>query len=84
MAQGLFAVANQPVTRFATPAGRVACASTSMNKRDILRLARRHRVALLPVVDPTGARTCRVALTYAVMLLPAGLVFTITGIATKP
>ena len=36
---------------------------------------------MLPVVDPTGARTCRVALTYAVMLLPAGLVFTITGLA---
>jgi CBS domain containing-hemolysin-like protein len=56
LAQGLFALANQPVGRFVIPAAKTVVATTSMSKQEIIRLARRHRVALLPVVDVQRGR----------------------------
>jgi CBS domain containing-hemolysin-like protein len=51
LAQGLFALANQPVGQFVLPAARTIVATTRMSRQQMLRLARRHRVSLLPVED---------------------------------
>lgn len=57
LAQGLFALANQPVGQFAIPAAKTIAATTKMSKAEILRLARRHRLSMLPVEDvKTGRR----------------------------
>jgi len=49
LAQGIFAVANQPVSREATPLGDVPRARIGMSKEEVLRLARRYRIAAVPV-----------------------------------
>lgn len=51
LAQGLFALANQPVQQFAIPPSRMVAATTKMSRQEILRLARRHRLPVLPVED---------------------------------
>ncbi len=56
LAQGLFAVANEPVAQFAAPSGRIAHARADMTKAEVLRLARRHRLAALPVEETGGQR----------------------------
>ena len=54
LAQSLIAVASQPVTRFCTPAGRVASVRMGAQKSEVLRLARRHGAPLAPVTGPQG------------------------------
>jgi CBS domain containing-hemolysin-like protein len=49
LARGIFAVARQPVARFATPLGQLPQAHPDMTKDEVLRLARRHRISLVPV-----------------------------------
>jgi len=56
LAQAMLAVANQPVKNFASPAGRVVRATTTMSKSDVLRIAQRHRRTLLPVEDTRNKR----------------------------
>ncbi len=52
IAQGFFAVANRSVLDFVTTSGRVPRVRLDMKKGEIIRLARRHRVAAVPVEDP--------------------------------
>ena len=54
LAQGLLAVANQRVGDFALPPNRLARVSTEMEPADVFRLARRHRLAALPVEQVNG------------------------------
>jgi CBS domain containing-hemolysin-like protein len=56
LAQGLFALANQPVGQLVIPAAKMIVATTTMSKQEILRLARRHRHSLLPVEGVKGGR----------------------------
>jgi CBS domain containing-hemolysin-like protein len=56
LAQGLFALANQPVGRFLIPAAKMLVATTKMSKQEVLRLARRHRLAMLPVEEVKSGR----------------------------
>jgi len=56
LAQSMLAVAGLPVKSFALPAGRAVRATTTMSKSDILRIAQRHRRALLPIEDPRQGR----------------------------
>ena len=49
LAQGLFAVANQPLSQFTTPMYRLISARAGMSKGDALRLARQQRAHVLPV-----------------------------------
>ncbi len=52
IARGIFAVANQPVSRHATPLRDVPRARADMSREDVLRLARRYRIAAVPVESP--------------------------------
>ena len=56
LAQGMLAVAGLPVHQFASPAGRVIRATTTMSKSDVLRIAQRHKRTLLPVEDTRNGR----------------------------
>ena len=56
LAQSMLAVAGLPVHRFASPAGRVVRATTTMSKSDVLRIAQRHGRTLLPVEDTRDRR----------------------------
>jgi putative hemolysin len=49
LARGIFAVARQPVGRFATPLGELPRARPQMSKKEVLRLARRYRVPVVLV-----------------------------------
>jgi len=49
LAQGIFAVAKRPVTQFVTPLGKLPRARRDMSKEDVLGLARRYRIAVVPV-----------------------------------
>jgi len=49
LAQGLFVVANRSVIQFARPTARIVQVRREMSKAEVLRLAQRHRRALLPV-----------------------------------
>jgi putative hemolysin len=49
LAQGIFAVARQPVARFATPLSELPRARADLSKQEVLRLARRHRISIIPV-----------------------------------
>ena len=49
LAQGIFAVAQQPVSRFATPLEELPRARSDMGKQEVLRLARSCRASVLPV-----------------------------------
>ncbi|MHC4179639.1 MAG: CBS domain-containing protein, partial [Planctomycetota bacterium] len=52
LARGIFAVAQRPVSRFTTPLGELPRARSDMGKEDVLRLARRCRMSVLPVELP--------------------------------
>lgn len=56
LAQGLFAVANEPVGQFAIPAHRIARVRLGMSRAEVLRLARRHGLSAVPVEEPLGRR----------------------------
>ena len=54
LAQGLFAAANVPVLQHSTPPGRMATIQRGAKKSEVFRLARRHRLAALPVEEGSG------------------------------
>ena len=56
LAQGLFAAANVPVVQHSTPPGRMATVQRGAKKSDVFRLARRHRLAAIPVEEGRGAQ----------------------------
>jgi CBS domain containing-hemolysin-like protein len=56
LAQGLFAVANEPAIRFAVPPQRLAHVRLGMTKAEVLRLAKRQQAPELPVEEPLGRR----------------------------
>ncbi len=49
LAQGIFAVANVPVRRYAVPVASLPRARADMSKEEVFRLARRYRLAVVPV-----------------------------------
>jgi len=49
LARGIFAVAKQPVTQFLLPLAEVARARSSMTKDEVIRLARRLRLTVVPI-----------------------------------
>jgi CBS domain containing-hemolysin-like protein len=51
LAQGLFSFASHPVIEFSTPVARVACVEQGAATSELLRIARRHRAPIVPVVD---------------------------------
>ncbi|MBN2475111.1 MAG: DUF21 domain-containing protein [Pirellulales bacterium] len=55
LARGVFAMAHQPVGRFTTPLEQLPRARSDMSKSDVLRLARRYRIAVVPV-EAAGAQ----------------------------
>ena len=55
LAQSLFSMAEQKAIDFAVPAGNMARVSHDMNKADVLRMARRQRVAAYPVEASDGS-----------------------------
>jgi putative hemolysin len=58
IAQGLFAVADQPVSSLMVPIGRMIAVREQMSRGDVLRLARRHKtpVVLVEEVTPSSRR----------------------------
>jgi len=56
LAQNMLSIAGQPIRRFTSPASRVARATTTMTRGEILRLAQRHKRTLVPVEDSQGKR----------------------------
>lgn len=54
LAQGIFAVARQPVTRFITPLSELPRARSDMSKQEVLGLARRCRLSVVPVQATTA------------------------------
>lgn len=56
LAQNMLAIAGQPVSRFATPAKKVARVTTTMSRSEILRIAQRQKRTLLPIEDPQNNR----------------------------
>lgn len=54
LAQGIFAVAQQPVSRFTTPLEQLPRARSDMTKAEVLRLARRYRISVVPVEPADG------------------------------
>jgi len=56
LVQSMLAVAGLPVKSFASPAGRVVLATTTMSKSEVLRIAQRYKRTLLPVEDTRGRR----------------------------
>ncbi len=52
LARGIFAVASSPVAQFTTPLTELPMARSEMSKQDVLELARRHRIAVVPVEGP--------------------------------
>lgn len=54
LAQNLFAIASRSVQDLCTPVGRMAAIRLGANKKEVLRVARRHRAAVSPVVDASG------------------------------
>jgi CBS domain containing-hemolysin-like protein len=59
LARGIFAVANDPVTRYATPLAEVARARDDMSKAEVCRLARRLQIPEVPVESREGAAPLR-------------------------
>ena len=55
LAQGIFAVATLPVSQFTSPLEQLPRAHSGMSKQDVLRLAGRHRISVVPV-EAAGAR----------------------------
>lgn len=55
LARGIFAVASRPVVQYATPPGDVPRARANMTKSEVQRVARRFRVAEVPIEGTAGA-----------------------------
>jgi len=51
LAQSLFSFASHPVIELSTPVARVAMVEQGTLTQEVLRIARRHRAAIVPVVD---------------------------------
>ncbi|HUT13563.1 MAG TPA: CNNM domain-containing protein [Thermoguttaceae bacterium] len=49
LAQGIFSVAERPVADFITPIGQLPRARSDMTKQEVLGLARRYRISVVPV-----------------------------------
>jgi len=56
LAQSVLALANQPISKFATSASRISRVRLGATRAEILRLARRHKLATVPVEEPLGRR----------------------------
>ncbi|MDY0165668.1 MAG: CNNM domain-containing protein [Thermoguttaceae bacterium] len=56
LAQGIFSVANVPVRHYAVPVASLPRAKAGMSKEEIFRLARRYRLAVVPV-ESAGSPT---------------------------
>jgi len=57
LAQGIFGLAGQPITRFVTPLGQMPRARADMSRDDVLRLAGRYRMPIVPIESPQGPDT---------------------------
>ena len=55
LARGIFAVANDPVARYATPLAEITRARDDMSKAEVCRLARRLQIPEVPVESQQGA-----------------------------
>ncbi|MFV2065777.1 MAG: hypothetical protein ACC645_02265, partial [Pirellulales bacterium] len=56
LAQGLFAVASQPIRLFLIPPGRMVRAHQQMTRAQVVRLARRYGLPVVPVFDQNAPR----------------------------
>ena len=58
LAQGVFASADRPVSRYYTPLAQVPRARSTMTRTEVLGLAQRYRIALVPVerTEPLGEK----------------------------
>jgi putative hemolysin len=56
LAQNLFAVANERIEQFCTPPGRLVAVRQGAATAEVLRLARRQRASIVPVMGETGRR----------------------------
>ena len=56
LAQGLFEVANAPIIRYSTPIERVAPVRKGWLVVDVLKIARRHQMAEMPIMDEKGRK----------------------------
>ena len=56
LAQGIFAVARQPIRQFLAPLDQVACVRADMSKPEVLRLAEASHTAIFPVESADGTR----------------------------
>jgi len=54
LAQGLFAVAHRTVLDFCVPVSRIPAVKFDADKSEVLRLARRHRTAAIPIYETQG------------------------------
>jgi len=52
LAQGIFAVANRPVVEFITPLERLPRARSDMTRSEVLQVASRYRIPVVPVESP--------------------------------
>lgn len=57
IAQNLFALANEPVTRFLVPAAQLPRGRSNMSKAEVLRLAQGYRVPVVPLGEVAGSST---------------------------
>ncbi|MEX0818703.1 MAG: CNNM domain-containing protein [Pirellulaceae bacterium] len=76
LAQNLFAVASRSVQDLCTPIGRMASVRLGANKTDVLRVAKRHRAAVSPVVDADGRELLGYVRTVDLHLDPSACVET--------
>jgi CBS domain containing-hemolysin-like protein len=56
LAQGIFAIAGEPVGRLLTPLAHLPRARATMSRDEVLRLASRYRIAAVPVEAADGSR----------------------------
>lgn len=56
IAQNAFGLGGRPIREFTVPASRQAKATTKMSRQDVLRLASRQKLPVLPVEDPNNKR----------------------------
>ncbi|HRX79710.1 MAG TPA: hypothetical protein P5307_11650, partial [Pirellulaceae bacterium] len=54
LAQNLFSIASRRVQDLCTPLGRMASIRLGADKKEVIRIARRHRATVSPVVDASG------------------------------
>ncbi len=52
LAQGIFAVAHRPIVEFTTPLEQLPRARSDMTKQEVLRVARRYRISVVPAESP--------------------------------